>query len=317
MDIDSDQTLYLELEAKAVEIAKRSGELLHGYFGTGLEVEYKDEKKRAHPVTRADRESQEYLCESILRSFPEHGIIGEEGEGEEGDLPAKDILWILDPLDGTTNFINGLPIYAVSIGVLHRGTPVVGAIFLPWPGKGGGSVLHARQGRGARLDGEAISLVQKDPSLESPDPKRLSGVPGSFGGQFRVGKGLRGRGGDPRVTGSAVYELAMAATGVFQYVVLGAPRVWDLAAGAVIVKEAGGAVMVRPRSARQWEPLTSVGPSWEHGAPKVNDLRKWAVPILAGNAGAVSVVATNLGKRRRPVSAKVARLVRKLGRKRS
>lgn len=317
MDIDSEQTMYSDLEAKAVEMARHSGEVLHGYFGTDLEVEYKDEKKLAHPVTRADRESQEYLCESILRSFPDHGIIGEEGEDEEEDLPAKDILWILDPLDGTTNFINGLPIYAVSIGVLHRGIPVAGAIFLPWPGKGGGSVLHARLNGGAHLDGKAISLVQEDASSESPDPKRLSGVPGSFGGQFRVGKGLRGRGGDPRVTGSAVYELAMAATGVFQYVVLGAPRVWDLAAGVAIVKEAGGAVMVRPSSARQWEPLTSVGPFWEHGAPKVSNLRKWVAPILAGNAGAVSVVATNLGKRRRPVSAKVARLVRTLGRKQS
>ena len=317
MDMASNKTLYSELEVKAVELARRSGELLHGYFGTDLEVEYKDEKKRAHPVTRADRESQEYLCESIWRSFPDHGIIGEEGDDEEEGLLAKDILWILDPLDGTTNFINGLPIYAVSIGVLHHGTPVAGAIFLPWPGKGEGSVLHAHQGGGARLDGEVLSLVQTDPPPESPDPKRLSGVPGSFGAQFRAGKGLRGRAGDPRVTGSAVYELAMAATGVFQYVVLGAPRVWDLAAGAAIVREAGGAVMVRARGARGWAPLTWVGPSWEHGTPKANDLRKWAAPTIAGNVGAVSVVAANLGRRRRPVSAKVAGFVRKLGRKRS
>ena len=317
MDITSDQAFLSEIEAKAVEMARHSGELLHGYFGTDLEVEYKDEKRRWHPVTRADRESQEYLSDSISRSFPDHGIVGEEGaDGEEGET-AKDMLWVLDPLDGTTNFINGLPIYAVSIGVLHRGAPIVGALFVPWPGKAQGAVLHARRGGGARLDGDTLSLRTADLSSEGPEANGLVGVPGSFGGRFKVGKGLRGRLGDPRVTGSAAYELAMAASGVFQYIVLGAPRVWDLAAGAVIIPEAGGAVMVKSGKARRWESLTSVGPSWDQGRPTVKELRNWAAPIVAGNEGVVSVVAANLGKRRRPVSAKVGRLLGRLGRKRS
>ena len=306
---DIDMNLLLDIEAKAAEMARHAGGILQGYFGTDIEVEYKDEKRRQNPVTRADRESQEYLCGEIARSFPDHGIVGEEGpEEEDGDEPVKDFLWVLDPLDGTTNFINGLPVYAVSVGVLYWGTPIAGAIFIPWPSGNGGAVLHARKGGGAWMDGERISIALDDPSADGPEPNRLVGLPGAFGASFKIGKGLRRRVGEPRVTGSIAYELAMAARGVFQYVVIGGPRIWDVAAGVLIVAEAGGVVMVRPRRARRWEPLTCLGPSWEEGRPKDKEVRKWVAPLIAGNSTAVSVVAANL-ERRISLSSRLRRLL--------
>ena len=152
---------------------------------------------------------------------------------------------------------------------------------------------------------------------KAPKPTGLWAFLGLSVADLKLAKACADALGDPRVTGSAAYELAMAASGVFQYIVLGAPRVWDLAAGAVIIPEAGGAVMVKSGKARRWESLTSVGPSWDQGRPTVKELRNWAAPIVAGNEGVVSVVAANLGKRRRPVSAKVGRLLGRLGRKRS
>ena len=114
------------------------------------------------------------------------------------EAPAADVLWVLDPLDGTTNFLNGLPVYAVSIGVLYRGTPVAGALFVPWPGSNGGVVLHARRGGGARMEDEALSVLDGD----APEAGRLTGLPASFGARFRVGSGLRRQPGEVRVTGS-------------------------------------------------------------------------------------------------------------------
>ena len=307
METLPDENLLVDIEAEAAEMTRHAGEILLGHFGTDIEVEYKDEKKQRDPVTKADTESQEYLCSSISRSFPDHGIVGEEGPKEE-DEPVKDFLWVLDPLDGTTNFINGLPIYAVSVGVLHRGTPVAGAIFIPWPGGNGGVVLHARKGGGAWMDGERISIVPEGTGSEGPEPNRLVGLPGSFGASFKIGKGLRRRVGEPRVTGSIAYELAMAAREVFQYVVIGGPRIWDVAAGVLIVAEAGSLVMVRPRGARRWEPLTCLGPSWEQRRPTEKEVRSWVGSLIVGNKTAVPVVAANLG-RRISFSARVARLL--------
>ena len=310
MELLLNESLVMEIEAKAVEMARQAGKLLQGHFGRSLDVEYKDKKKQ-DPVTSADKESQTYLCEAILERFPEHGIVGEEGPDEDGDTPAPDFLWILDPLDGTTNFLNGLPMYAVSIGVLHRGTPLAGALFIPWPGENGGFVLHARKGGGAWMDGEPISI----PQSEGPETNRLTGLPASFGAQFRLRKGLRRHVGQVRLTGSIAYELALTACGVLQYSVFGGPRIWDVAAGVLVVMEAGGTVLVRHKRSHRWEPLISLGPFWEGGPPSLKGVRNWTAPMIAGNTQVAPFVAANL-QRRFPLSARVARLLRKLRRRR-
>ena len=107
-----DQTLA-EIEAFAVEIAAEAGKILGRHFGRSLKIEYKD-KRESDPVTDADHESQSFLVEAITKRFPEHGILGEEDDEEkqEDTSPAPDFLWVLDPLDGTKNFLHGLPIYA-------------------------------------------------------------------------------------------------------------------------------------------------------------------------------------------------------------
>ena len=198
------------IESAAVEFAQGAGDLLAGYFGRVISVEYKD-KAQQDPVTAADKETQAYLERRIAERFPTHGILGEEDDASaDGDKPAADFLWVLDPLDGTTNFMNGLPVYASSIGVLHRGVPVAGAVYIPWPANsltgdtGNGIVVHCRAGGGAFANGEPITVYQTD-KLRGD---RLVGLPGSFGASTRVGKGLKGQPlGQLRVTGSIAYEL--------------------------------------------------------------------------------------------------------------
>ena len=198
-------------------MAHRAGQTLMGYFGSSLDVEYKDERE-TDPVTNVDREVQGDLVRAISEAYPEHGIVGEEDEDVGGE-PAPDYVWVLDPLDGTKNFMNGLPIFASSIGVLYLGAPVAGAVYTPWPGETEGVVLHARKGGGAHAGGERIILAD----AHEPVPSRLTTLPESFRRAYRFDAPMKGRTGELRITGSTVYELAMAARGVVQYSFSGAP----------------------------------------------------------------------------------------------
>ena len=331
MELLLDDSLMGEIEVEAAGMARAAGEILRDRFGKSLEVEYKDKKMR-DPVTSVDKESQSYLSEAISRRFAHHGILGEESPGEKEDDPSPEFLWVLDPLDGTANFLYGLPVYGVSVGVLYRGTPLAGALYIPWPGRNGGFVLHARRGGGAWLDGEPITIPQSN----GPEATRLTGLPGSFGARYRLRKAMRGRVGDVRVTGSIAYELALTVCGAFQYVAFGGAKIWDVAAGALIVMEAGGSVLVRSGRSRRWETLTSFYPedrtwssrrnpfpetqsaiqgekaSWEGHSPSLKDLRNGTTTMIAGGTQVAAFVAANL-QSRSSLSSRVAGLLRRAG----
>ena len=309
-----DDAIARDIEAAAVGFARGAGALLSEHFGRPLSVEYKDTAQQ-DPVTSADKETQEYLVNQITERFPEHGILGEEDDADaDGEKRAADFLWVLDPLDGTTNFMNGLPVYASSIGVLYRGRPLVGAVFIPWPSAGDGVVVHSRVGGGAFRDSEPVSVYQTD-RLRGD---RLVGLPGSFGASTRMGKGLKGQPlGQLRVTGSIAYELALTAMGVLQFAIIGAPRMWDMLGGAIAVQEAGGTVMTRLSGRRQWHPMDSLVPTWDEQAPTMAALRKWVAPLVAANPTLAPLIANNLLRRRRPVRSMWRRMKRVVSRRKS
>ena len=281
-------------------MAHRAGQTLMGYFGSSLDVEYKDERE-SDPVTNVDREVQDDLVRAISEAYPGHGIVGEEDEDVGGE-PAPDYVWVLDPLDGTKNFMNGLPIFASSIGVLYRGAPVAGAVYIPWPGEPEGVVLHARMGGGAYAGGERIILAD----AHEPVPSRLTTLPESFRRAFRFDAPMKGRTGELRITGSTVYELAMAARGVLQYSFSGAPYLWDVVAGSVLVAEAGGLVMTADRrrsriplvpASLRWSELDSFFPDWGEGVT-LDRMRRRRGPLLCGSPSLTRYVAQNLRARR-------------------
>ncbi len=303
-----DDALAVQIAAAAEEMARGAGEILLGDFGRSITVEYKDEAER-DPVTSADKASEEYLSAEIAKRFPGHGILGEEGADDaEADTPAPDFVWALDPLDGTTNFLNGLPLYAASIGVLHRGIPLAGALFIPWPNSKGGFVLHCHRGHGCFADDEPVSVYQ----AEEPANNRLAGLPGYFPYGAKFGARLRGKTGDMRVTGSIAYELAMTARGSLQYSIIGACHMWDMLAGALAVMEAQGTVMTRLGKAKRWHPLESLAPDWDAKRPTMNDLRNWRAPLVAGGPQVAPLIAENIRPRFRPL-ARLGRLARGFG----
>ena len=310
-----DDVLACEIEAAAVEIAQGAGDILAAHFGRKISIEYKDKEER-DPVTEVDKACQDYLVGEINRRFPDHSILGEEQSEEEAkkakedsgatDPPCGDFLWVLDPLDGTTNFLNGLPVYAVSVGVLHKGRPLAGALFIPWPKPGGGFVLHCRQGGGCFAGEDPVEVYKSD----EPVNNRLAGLPGHFSYFTKYGKGLRGKSGEPRTTGSIAYELAMTACGVMQYAVFGAPRMWDMAAGALAVMEAGGTVMTRSPKEKGWHVMESFVPTWQEKPPTLKELRRWVAPLVVGNNKVAPLLAANLRSRFHPM-AKVRRITRR------
>ena len=310
-----DDVLACEIEAAAVEMAQGAGDILAAHFGRKISIEYKDKEER-DPVTEVDKACQDYLVGEINRRFPDHSILGEEQSEEEAkkakedagatDPPCGDFLWVLDPLDGTTNFLNGLPVYAVSVGVLHKGRPLAGALFIPWPKPGGGFVLHCRQGGGCFVGEDPVEVYKSD----EPVNNRLAGLPGHFSYFTKYGKGLRGKSGEPRTTGSIAYELAMTACGVMQYAVFGAPRMWDMAAGALAVMEAGGTVMTRSPKEKGWHVMESFVPTWQEKPPTLKELRRWVAPLVVGNNKVAPLLAANLRSRFHPM-AKVRRITRR------
>ena len=135
-------------------LAKGAGEIQLAYFrGDDLGIETKSNAYDV--VTRADKESEAYIVQAILGRYPGHGILGEEG-GVMGTA-GSDYRWVIDPLDGTTNYSQGLPIFSVSIALQHNGETVVGVVYAPylgelfWASKGGGAYMKSRSGEVKRL----------------------------------------------------------------------------------------------------------------------------------------------------------------------
>ena len=284
-----DASLLTSIEEHATTLARRAGSLLVDLFQRDLQVQYKSEGQK-DPVTDADRQAETLVMEGIRERFPDHGILSEETPDTQG--ADRDFLWVIDPLDGTSNFINRYPFFSVSIGVLHRGVPIIGALFIPWPLAQGGQVLHASLGQGAFAEDTPIHVFDQP----EPTSNGLFMLPPSTWAQFSVGKGLRGKLGDMRVTGSIAYDLALVASGALQYAAFTAPKVWDVAAGVLIIQEAGGDVLAYA-STRRWAPLRSFLER-ATGLPTDGDLRKWNAGILVGNGPLVKMVADNLRPRR-------------------
>ena len=296
-----------EIEERAVRLVREAGAIALSGFGRPLQVAYK-ERSRANPVTDVDREVEAFLRSAIWESFPEHSLLGEEGDEPVPD--GGDALWVVDPLDGTINFLNGLPLFACSLALLRRGEPVVGAIYLPVAPatacartqSGGepipvvparGAVLHARLGGGALLDGMPVRVSDAS-ELEASS---LSGLPGNHVRQFKRMDGLRRRPGEPRCLGSVCFEAALVAAGVFRYAVFGKPKLWDVAAASLIVREAGGVAL--RWAGDGWVDLARFDPMPNPRSRADAALRFWEAATLVAGASVGGYVADRLRPLRR------------------
>src|SRR3989339_148273 len=135
----------------AVHAAKEAGKILLKYREKGVKARYKGV---SNPVTIADKTSEQKVISIIRKNFPGHEILSEETHSSYTGCPTQDYLWIIDPLDGTVNYIHGLAAFNVSIGLFHGGRPLLGVIFSPLTNE----LFYAEKGKGAYCNGKKIRV---------------------------------------------------------------------------------------------------------------------------------------------------------------
>jgi myo-inositol-1(or 4)-monophosphatase len=222
-----------ELRQWAERVAIQAGKVLEGFFG---HVEAR-EKQPGDLVTDADGASQRAIAAAIERSYPDHTLLAEE-DGVVPD-PSKPWRWVVDPLDGTINFAHGLPIWCVSIGLEHAGELVVGVIHVPLlattysASRGGGATANGRAMRTSSVTALKGSLITTGlPTDFAADAARQLALMGRFStGTHSV-----------RRTGSTAWNLAHVAAGACEVFYATDIHPWDVAAGVLLVREAGGQV---------------------------------------------------------------------------
>src|ERR1044071_7509153 len=219
----------------AVRAARRAGSIINrsALGGAALKVR----SKRANDfVTQVDGEAEQAGMEIVRKAYPDHGFIAEES-GET--TPDAEYLWIIDPLDGTTNFIHGFPQYAVSVAVQHRGALTHAVVYDP----GKNELFTASKGRGAFLNDRRIR-VSKCLKLEGAlvgtgFPFKELGRADIYLAQL---KAMMEKTAGVRRAGAAALDLAYVACGRLDaFWELGLSP-WDMAAGALLIQEAGGLV---------------------------------------------------------------------------
>ncbi len=228
-----------EYLSAAVAAARRGAEVLESWRGKFTVRE----KARADLVTDADTASQLAIREILLGAFPDHRFLGEEdsvGKTPEQVRPAAGSppTWVVDPLDGTINYAHDVPMYCVSIGLVVDGEPVVGVVFDPR----GQEMYAAAKGHGATLNGRPIRVSD---SAAIGSSLIATGFPSNWDAQTRnleVWKRVSFHARALRRTGSTALNLAYVAAGRFDGYWAYDNYPWDVAGGAVLVAEAGGAV---------------------------------------------------------------------------
>ena len=202
-------------------------------------------------VSRADLAAEKVLAEELRGTRPTYGWLAEEGGAEDGEDPTR--RWIVDPLDGTTNFLHGMPHWAISIALEHKGEVVAGVVF----DAAKDEIFWAEKGQGAWMNDRRLRVSGREDMMEAVFATGIPfatrpGLPETLQELARLSPGCAG----VRRWGAAALDLAYVAAGRFDGFWERSLNAWDLAAGLVIVREAGGLV----------EPMSPNGNILEDGA---------------------------------------------------
>lgn len=222
------------LKSTLIKAAQAAGALIQERINGKFSVETK-----AGPndlVTEVDKASEALIMDIIRQDFPGHFILSEEIGEVKMDSSTK---WIIDPIDGTVNFANGIPLCCVSIGIEHEGNMIMGAVYNPMMNE----FFFAEKGKGAFLNDNAIRVSQQD---QVKHACLVTGFPYTYldmeNGPLEVFSRLIRKGIPVRRLGSAAIDLCWVAAGRFDGFYEHKLNAWDSAAGFLMVEEAGGVV---------------------------------------------------------------------------
>lgn len=216
----------------AIFAARQSAPIFKKYFSRPKNVKIKNNDPR-DLVTDIDEKIETQTRKIILKRFPKHKIIGEEFGPVR--IAKNDLVWIIDPIDGTTNYIRGLPHCCISIGLWDKKGPLIGVVYNPVTNL----LFTASRGKGALLNGNKIQ-VSKTSALKNAYGsfswgRNLDKAAINFPKLVRLMHKIR-------TLGSSVLEICFCAMGIFDFDIHNELHLWDFAAAAIIVKEAGGKI---------------------------------------------------------------------------
>ena len=243
----------------AVQAARRAGDTAAGYLNRAERLEIQT-KARNEFVTQVDHAAEEIIIDTIRERYPDHAFLAEES-GRQGDA---ENLWIIDPLDGTTNFVHGFPVFAVSIALQVRGQLEVAVVYDPMRQE----LFTAARGQGAQLDGRRIRVS----NLHSLDGALIgTGFPYRANAKYMARylgmlQAVLENTAGIRRPGAAALDLAYVAAGRLDGFWEFGLSTWDMAAGALLIREAGGMISELDGNGDFLETGNVIG-----GNPKVHD----------------------------------------------
>ena len=225
-----------ELSEFAGNVVLKAGGLLNEWKKQPLI--YEEKRDYSDLVTEVDKKVEAFLVEEILKQYPDHGILGEEGTFKK-DLVDYDTVWVIDPIDGTTNFIQNIPFYAISVGIVHKGKGIMGFVYNPSTDE----LFHAVAGEGAYVNNQKLELNNPMHLQEAvisttmfwEDPITQNALHASIIELYKNTRAMR-------MLGGAALSLCEIAKGTIGAYVIPMLSPWDYAAGVIILKEAGGIV---------------------------------------------------------------------------
>ncbi|GIM45370.1 inositol monophosphatase [Collibacillus ludicampi] len=242
MEIGMQQDLQIKLYESALEYAKQAGRLVLEHMGNTGRIEQK--KNASDLVTEVDRMSEMLLRNQIQQEYPGHWILSEEDSCQAN---AYEIFkrqksgygWIIDPIDGTTNFIHGIPHFSISIGIVKDGKPIIGIVYNPVTNE----LYTARKSKGAYLNGKLIRVGKELQLAEAVLATGFHANDWNSGSRLvRQIDQIAGKSRNVRIIGAASLDLCWIASGKLTGLWHEGLNPWDTAAGILILTEAGGCV---------------------------------------------------------------------------
>ncbi len=236
--VNSEQSQHIEMLAIAERAAREAGGVLLEEFGKSPNITAKADGTL---VTETDIRAEGKIINAIKDAYPKHNILSEEGS--PGEKPSK-FCWIIDPLDGTHNFIRGIPVFGTSIALAMEGEVILGVIYMPIADE----MYTALKDNGAYLNAKKISVSSNnlaeatiiyDSGFRRGGEAMLKGLGRIAENAFNI-----------RMTGSTARGLSFVAEGKVDAEIEYTDKIWDFAAGAIIVEEAGG--MVTGHNGKKW-----------------------------------------------------------------
>lgn len=222
----------MDAKTVAINAAKKAGKIILKLSQS--EIKYK-EKKKYDILAEADLKSENIIINEIKKRFPDHSILSEES-GEEDNK--SEYLWVIDPVDGTINYANGLDDYCISIALLKKDDIILGVIYLPSLKR----LFVAQKGKGATLNGNPIFVSKETDTMKMLVATDNTSIEPYRKEIFDIMKKVSSHVRHIRILGSCAIHLAYLAQGKFDFYFKNQLNFWDFAAGIIIVKESGGHV---------------------------------------------------------------------------